>query len=68
MYIKYRQCRQWCIPTEAVIGFKRSRVAVQEDEGMVQVCVEIFSPDIECPVVFPIELIITASDGSAGNT
>ena len=43
-------------------------MAVQEDEGMVEVCVEIFSPDIECPVVFPIELIITASDGTAGNT
>ena len=56
------------ILTEAVIGFKRSRVAVQENEGMVQVCVEIFNPDIVCPVVFPIELIITTSDGTAGNT
>ena len=43
-------------------------MAVQEDEGIVEVCVEIFSPDIECPVVFPIELIITASDETAGNT
>ena len=51
-----------------MIGFKRSRVAVKENEGTVQVCVEIFSPVVVCPVVFPIELIITTSDGTAGNT
>ena len=43
-------------------------MAVQEDEGRVQVCVKIFSPDIECPVAFPFDLVITASDGTAGKT
>ena len=69
MVIQYRQCNyRQHILTEAVVGFKRSRVTVQEDVGMVQLCVEIFSPDIECPVLLPFELIVTATNGTAGNT
>ena len=41
-------------------------MAVAEDEGMVQVCVYIFLPYIQCPVVFPFEFIITAMDGTVG--
>ena len=51
--------------TEAVVGFERSVIG-GEDQGMVQVCVNIFTPNVSCPVAFPFELIITTSDGTAG--
>ena len=49
-----------------MVGFERTVADVEEDLGMVQVCVSIFTPIVECPVAFPFELIITTSDGNAG--
>ena len=54
------------IITEAVVGFDRALLGVGEDQGVAQVCMRIFSPTVDCPVSFPLELIITATDGTAG--
>ena len=44
-----------------------SRIEVYEDDaGMVEVCVEVKTPDIECPVVYPIEFIVKTTEGTAG--
>ena len=38
----------------------------EEDDEEVQICVEVKSPDtIECPVVYPLEFIVTVTDISA---
>ena len=68
IYSNYRQdfFVTMYLATEAVVGFEMSAVTVSEDQGMLQVCVKIFSPDIDCQVVFPFDLIVTASDGTAG--
>ena len=42
-----------------------SFVAYEEDEA-VEVCVRISSPAVDCPIVFPFDLIITAIDRTAG--
>ena len=39
---------------------------VNEDAGSVELCVEIVSPVVDCPVHFPFELVIVASDITAG--
>ena len=49
-----------------MVGFERTVAGVEEDQRMVAVCVRIFQPNINCPVSFPFELIITPSDGTAG--
>ena len=49
-----------------MVAFERVVTGVGEDQGMIRVCVRIFSPSVDCPVVFPFELIITTSDGTAG--
>ena len=38
---------------------------VQEDEGILRVCANVESPDLDCPIVFPFELIFTTTAGTA---
>ena len=37
----------------------------EEDDREVEICVEVKSPDIECPVVYPLEFIVTVTDITA---
>ena len=38
----------------------------EEDNGEVEICVEVKGPDtIECPVVYPLEFIVTVTDITA---
>ena len=39
---------------------------VSENEGVVEVCAVVSSPDIECPIGFPIFVNLDTRDGSAG--
>ena len=41
---------------------------IDEDDGPVELCVEIVSPDITCPVAFPFDLVFITSDITAGMT
>ena len=49
-----------------MVGFERTVTGVGEEQGMVQVCLRIFSPNVDCPVAFPFELIMRTRDESAG--
>ena len=45
-------------------------MVVQEDVGAAEVCVVVYSPQLECPILFPFELLLTTIDGidrGAGN-
>ena len=39
---------------------------VDESNSTVEVCVEVLSPMVPCPIVFPIEFIVHTFNGTAG--
>ena len=51
---------------DAVVGVERTEKSVSEDVGVVEVCVVVTSPDINCPVEFPFNIGVSTVDGSAG--
>ena len=50
----------------AVIRLERAFYTVSEDEGMVEVCAIVTSPDIMCPIEFPFQVNFSTTDGTAG--
>ena len=48
------------------MGFTSDSVFVVEEDGEVEVCVTIFSPDIESPVSYPFEISVSTTAGNAG--
>ena len=40
---------------------------VEEGSGSVEVCLEVLSPTIPCPIAFPFEFIVHTFDGTAGS-
>ena len=48
------------------MGLEIPEVMVKEDVGVAEVCVVVNSPVIPCPVIFPLEILFTTSDISAG--
>ena len=50
----------------AEIGFETEECVVAEDDGELEVCVVIHNPLLDCPVVFPFELMISTTPGTAG--
>ena len=48
------------------MGFTSDSVFVVEERGKVEVCVKIFSPDIERPVSYPFEISVSTTAGNAG--
>ena len=48
------------------MGLEIPEVMVKEDVGVAEVCVVVNSPVIPCPVIFPLEILFTTSDVSAG--
>ena len=49
-----------------VIGFENTTYQVSEDEGVVELCVVVYSPVIECPIDFGLIFNLHIEDGSAG--
>ena len=39
---------------------------VEESDGAVEVCITVLSPNISCPITFPFEFNIHATNGTAG--
>ena len=37
-----------------------------EGVGVVEVCVSVFEPDVECPIKFPFNVQLFTADGTAG--
>ena len=54
------------ISTEAFVGLERTIFTVSEDVGVVELCVRVFEPDIECPIQFPFVIDISTADGTTG--
>ena len=52
----------------ADIRLEMMNYRIDEDDGPVELCVEIVSPDITCPVAFPFDLVFITSDITAGMT
>ena len=49
-----------------MVGLEQTFFWVSEDEGLVELCVNVSFPDTECPIKFPFNLNIATHDGSAG--
>ena len=49
----------------AVVGLERSLYEVRLDEGVVEVCGNISTPN-ECPIEFPFEIRLLSSETTAG--
>ena len=54
------------ISTEALVGLERTIFTVSEYVGIVELCVRVFEPDIECPIQFPFVIDISTADGTTG--
>ena len=39
---------------------------IEEGAGSVEVCVQVLSPNIVCPIAFPFEFIVHTKPGTAG--
>ena len=52
--------------TEAVVGLERINLTVSEDMGVVELCVRVFEPDIECPIEFLFDIVLSTADRTAG--
>ena len=50
----------------AVVGQEKTFYRVNEEEGLVEVCVVVDSPSIDCPVEFSFNVSIRTEDKEAG--
>ena len=48
------------------IGFEEATYTVNEEDGVLEVCVRVFEPDGEMPLVTEISVIIETRVGTAG--
>ena len=55
------------LPCEAaVVGLERTIDQVSEDVGVVEVCVIVNSPSVECPIQFSFDVRLSTNNGTAG--
>ena len=50
----------------AMVGLERTVYNVLENEGVVEVCAIVESPDIDCPIQFPFNVSLSTRNGTAG--
>ena len=50
----------------AVVGLEQTFFRVEEDVGLIQICVNVSFPEINCPIAFPFEVLLSTADGTAG--
>ena len=48
------------------MGLERIILTVSEDAGVVELCACVFEPDIDCPIEFPFNVILSSTDRTAG--
>ena len=59
----------YSLPTfisEAVVGLEKTIYSVSEYVGMVEVCAIVYSPTVDCPIVFPFDVSLSTSENTAG--
>ena len=52
--------------SEAVVGLEKTFYSITEDVGVIEACVIVYSPTIDCPIEFPFDVRLLTRDGSAG--
>ena len=52
--------------TVAKVGLDSTSYVVLLSEGVVEICANIFTPNIECPIEFPFEIRLLSSETKAG--
>ena len=52
--------------SEAVVGLEKTSYSVSENVGLVETCVIVYSPTIDCPIEFPFDVSLSTSDNTAG--
>ena len=50
----------------AVVGLEKTIYNVSENVGMVEVCVIVYSPTVDCPIEFAFNVSLSTRDGTAG--
>ena len=55
------------ISTGAVVGLEQTLYRVSEDDGLVELCVNVSFPITDCPIVVPFQVNLTTYSGTAGN-
>ena len=51
-----------------MVGLEETFFRVSENIGLVELCVNVSFPDIECPIEFPFNVRLSTRNGSAGDT
>ena len=52
----------------AVVGLEETFFRVSENIGLVELCVNVSFPGIECPIEFPFNVRLSTRNGIAGDT
>ena len=52
--------------SEAVVGLEKTIYRVSEYVGVLEVCAIVYSPTVDCPIVFPFDVSLSTSDNTAG--
>ena len=50
----------------ANVGLEQTFFREMEDVGVIELCVIVFEPDLNCPIKFPFDISLNTTDGSAG--
>ena len=49
----------------AIVGLEQTFFRVSEGVGMVELCANVSSPAIDCPITFAFTIILSSKDGTA---
>ena len=52
--------------SEAVVGLENTFYEVSEGAGVIEVCAVVYSPSIDCPIVFPFNISLSTINNTAG--
>ena len=52
--------------SEAVVGLEKTFYSVSEYVGVLGLCAIVYSPTVDCPIVFPFDVSLSTSDNTAG--
>ena len=56
----------FCIlPPVACVGLEQTFFQVSEGVGVMELCANVSSPDVDCPIKFPFEVNLSTRDGTA---
>ena len=48
------------------MGLSDTSITVNESKGVVEVCLTVHRPNVDCPVMFEFRVILTTTPGTAG--